>query len=71
MSLWSGSTEESWFNFDKLLKRRVLKNPENVAKFRQDKDIFYLLSVDVGKNLPHIRVGYGILPNCWNIRKAY
>lgn len=49
MSIWSGSTEDSWFDFDKLLKRRVLKNPENVAKFRQDSQSFYLLSVDVGR----------------------
>ena len=48
-SLWSGSSEEAWFNFDKLTKYRKIKNPESSAKFRANSSQFYLLSVDVGR----------------------
>ena len=48
-SLWSGSSEEAWFNFDKLTKYRKIKNPETSAKFRANSTQFYLLSVDVGR----------------------
>ena len=48
-SIWSGSSEESWFNFDKLQKHRKIKNPEMRAKFVSDPNQFYLLSVDVGR----------------------
>ena len=48
-SIWSGSSEEAWFNFDKLSKYRKLKNPETHAKFRANSNQFYLLSVDVGR----------------------
>ena len=48
-SLWSGSSEEAWFNFDKLTKYRKIKNPESSAKFRANSNQFYLLSVDVGR----------------------
>lgn len=48
-SLWSGSSEEAWFNFDKLAKYRKIKNPEMSAKFRANSNQFYLLSVDVGR----------------------
>ena len=49
MSLWAGSSEESWFNFDKLQKYRKIKNPENHAKCITTADYFYLISVDVGR----------------------
>lgn len=49
MSIWSGSSDESWFNFDKLQKYRKIKNPETHAKFRPDSNQFYLISVDVGR----------------------
>lgn len=49
MSLWAGSSEESWFNFDKLQKYRKIKNPENRAKCITSSDYFYLISVDVGR----------------------
>ena len=51
MSLWAGSSNESWFNFEKLQKYRRIKNPENHAKAIIDERHFYLLSVDVGKDL--------------------
>lgn len=46
MSIWSGSSDESWFNFDKLQKYRKIKNPEMHAKFRETDRCFYLISVD-------------------------
>ena len=49
LSLWSGSSNDSWFNYDKLQKYRKLKNPETHAKFRANANQFYLLSVDVGR----------------------
>ena len=49
LSIWSGSSDESWFNFDKLQKYRKIKNPETHAKFRVGTNCFYLISVDVGR----------------------
>lgn len=49
VSRWSGGSEESWFNFDKLQKYRRLKNPEQHAIYRGNDKQFYLLSVDVGR----------------------
>lgn len=49
LSIWSGSSDESWYNFDKLQKYRKIKNPETHAKFRESDSCFYLLSVDVGR----------------------
>lgn len=49
LSLWSGASEESWFNFDKLQKYRKIKNPELHAFYRSNSEQFYLLSVDVGR----------------------
>ena len=49
LSIWSGSSDESWFNFDKLQKYRKIKNPEKHAKFRPGTNSFYLISVDVGR----------------------
>ena len=48
-SIWSGSSEEAWFNFDKMSKYRKIKNPETHAISRANSDQFYLLSVDVGR----------------------
>lgn len=48
-SIWSGTSEESWFNLEKMSKHRKLKNPELRAINRSDTNQFYLLSVDVGR----------------------
>jgi hypothetical protein len=48
-SIWSGSSEEAWFNFDKMGKYRKIKNPETHAISRANSEQFYLLSVDVGR----------------------
>lgn len=49
MSLWQGSSEESWFSFEKLSKYRKLKNPEKREIKREGVQQFYLISVDVGR----------------------
>ena len=49
LSLWQGSSSESWFNFEKMDKYRKIKNPEWHAKNRANSNTFYLLSVDVGR----------------------
>lgn len=49
LSYWQGASDESWFNFDKMLKYRRIKNPQTHAFFRADSDMFYLISVDVGR----------------------
>lgn len=49
MSIWSGSSNESWFNYDKLSKYRKIKNPETHFLNRPNATQFYILSVDVGR----------------------
>ena len=49
MGTWLGGSEESWFNFEKLSKYRKIKNPEWKQKIRDDPNVFYLISVDVGR----------------------
>lgn len=49
MSIWQGASSESWFNFDRLQKYRILKNPETHEIIRSQSDQFYLLSVDIGR----------------------
>lgn len=46
---WLGGSEESWFDFSKLTKYRKLKNPEWRQKFVNEKNVFYLISTDVGR----------------------
>jgi hypothetical protein len=48
MAIWGGGSDESWYDYEKLMKHRKLKNPEKRAKNRDDRNEFYLLSVDVG-----------------------
>ena len=49
LGIWLGGSDESWFNYEKLSKYRKLRNPEWKQKFIGDKDVFYLISVDVGR----------------------
>lgn len=49
MGTWLGGSEESWFQFDKISKYRKNKNPEWYPKYRDTENVFYLLSVDVGR----------------------
>lgn len=47
--VWEGGSEESWFNFDKISKYRKIKNPEWKQKYINEPNVFYLISVDVGR----------------------
>ena len=51
MGTWLGGSEESWFNFEKLSKYRKNKKPKKKSspKFRGEYNVFYLISVDVGR----------------------
>lgn len=49
MSIWSGGSDESWFNYDKMSRHRKLVNPELQEKLIAGNKIFYLLAVDVGR----------------------
>ena len=49
LSIWSGSSSDSWFNYDKLQKYRKIKNPEVHFSNRVSSKQFYILSVDVGR----------------------
>ena len=49
LGTWLGGSEESWFDFEKISKYRKLKNPEWKQKFKENNNIFYLLSVDVAR----------------------
>ena len=49
MSIWSGSSADSWYDYDKLQKYRTIKNPETRSFSRPNSNQFYLISVDVGR----------------------
>jgi len=49
LSVWTGGSDESWFNYDSLSKYRKLLNPETHEKVIKGSKHFYLLSVDVGR----------------------
>lgn len=49
LGLWTGGGSDSWFDYDKMTKYRVLVNPESNQKSGAGEDFFYLLSVDVGR----------------------
>lgn len=50
MGVWLGGSEDSWYNYEKLSKYRKIKNPEWHQKFRGVPNVFYLISVDVGRS---------------------
>lgn len=51
LSIWTGGSSESWFNYNRILKYRTIVNAEKkVPKVvLANKDVFYLISVDVGR----------------------
>lgn len=46
---FTGSVEDSWFDYDKLTRYRKLVNPELTQKIRENENVFYFISVDVGR----------------------
>lgn len=49
MGVFTGGSEDSWYNFDKILKYRTLKRAEFKQKAGLDNDYFYFISVDIGR----------------------
>lgn len=49
LSIWQGSSKDSWFNYEKISKYRKIKNPEKHAIIREGSKQFYIISVDVGR----------------------
>ena len=46
---FTGSVADSWFDYDKLTKYRKIINPELTQKIKAGEDVFYFISVDVGR----------------------
>lgn len=46
---FTGSVQDSWFDYDKMTKYRKIINPELSQKIRAGEDVFYFISVDVGR----------------------
>lgn len=46
---WTGGGKDAWFDYDKMEKYRSIINPEKTRKVGDRDDIFYLISVDVGR----------------------
>lgn len=49
MSRFVGSSNQAWFDYDKLLMHRRLVNPEVKQIIRDNSDSFYILAVDVAR----------------------
>jgi hypothetical protein len=50
LSVWTGGSSDSWFDYDRIAKYRKIVNPENKAIFSKgNQDAFYILSVDVAR----------------------
>lgn len=49
LSIWQGGADDSWFNYERLIKHRKLVNPELQEKSVPGSKNFYLLAVDVGR----------------------
>lgn len=48
-SIWSGSTEDAFFNAEFFDRNRILLQPEHEASGRSSKLAYYVISVDVGR----------------------
>ena len=46
---FTGSVEDSWFDYDKLTRYRKIINPELTQKIKAGENVFYFISVDVGR----------------------
>lgn len=49
LAIWTGGSEDSWFNFSKVSKYRLLVNPEIRSLAKPGDEFFYLISVDVAR----------------------
>ena len=72
LSLWTGGSSDSWFDYDKASRYRKIVNPENYQKIKDRKDIFYIISVDVGRlKMVLNRLDLENRMNCWKFLKSY
>lgn len=49
MSIWSGGSEDSWIDYDKMSRYRTLMNPEKHKNLRGNNEIFYVIGIDVAR----------------------
>ena len=49
MSRFVGSSSDAWFDYEKLLSRRRLVNPEVKYSIQKDSKAFYIFSCDIGR----------------------
>lgn len=49
LGLWTAGSSDSWFDFDRLSSYRKILNPETEETLRGKDNVFYILSVDVGR----------------------
>lgn len=51
LSIWTGGSSDSWFNYNRIMKHRTIVNADKKIspKLLANKDAFYLISVDVGR----------------------
>lgn len=66
MSRFVGTTEEAWFDIEKLEKARKINNPENGATYSRDsdKDAFYVLATDLARRgCQSVCVALKVFPN--------
>lgn len=64
MSRFVGSSSEAWFNYEKILKRRKLVNPETHQIIRENIDSYYIIAVDLArKNCQSVAAVLKVFPN--------
>lgn len=49
LAKWTGGSENSFFDYDRLSRHRTISNPERTQKLGAYPNDFYILSVDVGR----------------------
>jgi hypothetical protein len=64
MSRFVGSSDESWFDYEKFLSCRKIVNPEMKETIREGIESYYIISVDVGhENCQSIAAVLKVFPN--------
>ena len=49
LSVWTGGSDESWLNYDRLARYRKIVNPMKRRKNGEPQDVFYYIAVDVAR----------------------
>lgn len=64
MSKFVGSSSDAWFNYEKILKRRKIVNPEKNCIFIDGVDCYYIIGVDIArKGCQTVAVVLKVFPN--------